>query len=787
MAITDINLSGKVRADDGSAVSGATVTILETSDALTGSAEGSAYTTTSTGRWTFTEQTLTETYDVKISSAGGGQVRYIPWSDEITLKTVDASVMKIRGVAGAAAPLYFFADRADDAGDAWRINVTDHATGTLAIGSDKAVAGTIIDYITITNGATAAASNTTILGQLTIGVDDTGADVKFFGATANTYMLWDESTDDLVLTLGAELYFYDAAGGEHIKSDGTDMTIYAGTDLNLTAGTDINIPADVGLTFGNDAEKIEGDGTDLTVSGNNINLTAVADVNIPSGVGLTFATTEKIESDGTDLTITVGSSGDINVSANIGITFGDDAEKIEGDGTDLTISGNNINLTATADVVIPADVGITFGSGEKIEGDSTDLTITSGAKINLTATSDVVIPANVGITFGSGEKIEGDSTDLTITSGAKINLTATSDVVIPANVGITFGTGEKIEGDSTDLTITSGADINLTATADVNMPADVGITFGDDAEKIEGDGTDLTIAGNNINLTAVADVVIPADVGLTFGSGEKIEGDNTDLTITSGGDIVLASTESVFINDTANTKMTVGLTINQGAADNEILAFQSSDVTHGITNFTETDTYGEVKKLAATGGGLSIRGLSDADYLYSALGLFGILGGTAQVGKATSASGLGVIRLTAGVANGTGAQAVGSNGNLVSIDNYDTVRFIFDAEGSGHADVEWTTFDTYDDVALMDAVQSVAVGRMTPARYGANSLYYNKEYLESTGIIGKDSWHEEDGKPRQMVNFTKLSMLHHGAILQIGDAIKALEAENRALKALIGR
>ena len=44
------------------------------------------------------------------------------------------------------------------------------------------------------------------------------------------------------------------------------------------------------------------------------------------------------------------------------MTFGDDGEKIEGYGTVLTISGNNINLTATADVVIPANVGVTFGS-----------------------------------------------------------------------------------------------------------------------------------------------------------------------------------------------------------------------------------------------------------------------------------------------------------------------------------------------------------------------------------------------------------------------------------------
>ena len=34
---------------------------------------------------------------------------------------------------------------------------------------------------------------------VTVGVDDTGYDVKFFGATSGAYMLWDESADDLVL------------------------------------------------------------------------------------------------------------------------------------------------------------------------------------------------------------------------------------------------------------------------------------------------------------------------------------------------------------------------------------------------------------------------------------------------------------------------------------------------------------------------------------------------------------------------------------------------------------
>ena len=40
---------------------------------------------------------------------------------------------------------------------------------------------------------------------LTVGVNDTGHDVKFFGATSGAYMHWDESTDDLILGGAARL------------------------------------------------------------------------------------------------------------------------------------------------------------------------------------------------------------------------------------------------------------------------------------------------------------------------------------------------------------------------------------------------------------------------------------------------------------------------------------------------------------------------------------------------------------------------------------------------------
>ena len=52
---------------------------------------------------------------------------------------------------------------------------------------------------TVGVGTNAPASKFDVRGTMQVGVDGTGYDVKFFGDTASAYMLWDESTDDLVL------------------------------------------------------------------------------------------------------------------------------------------------------------------------------------------------------------------------------------------------------------------------------------------------------------------------------------------------------------------------------------------------------------------------------------------------------------------------------------------------------------------------------------------------------------------------------------------------------------
>ena len=223
-----------------------------------------------------------------------------------------------------------------------------------------------------------------------------------------------------------------------------DLTLAAkGTgDVNLTPGStgDVNIPANKGITFGDDGEKIEGDGTDLTVSSSNdLNLTATTDINIPSAVGL---------------------------------TFGNDGEKIEGNGTKLDVAAAEIDFSIEAggDINIPANVGLTFASddNEKIESDDTDLTVNSGGDINLTATNDVNLPAQVGLTFGADtEKIEADaSNNITHTAAGDITLDAAGDITLSAdgdNINFDDGTTSRFELDLTngdvEMTDTDATDV----------------------------------------------------------------------------------------------------------------------------------------------------------------------------------------------------------------------------------------------------------------------------------------------------------------------------------------
>jgi hypothetical protein len=59
-------------------------------------------------------------------------------------------------------------------------------------------------------------------GGLTVGVNDTGHDVKLFGATAGKYLLWDESEDRLILVGNSVNEFHHANDAPKALSESND-------------------------------------------------------------------------------------------------------------------------------------------------------------------------------------------------------------------------------------------------------------------------------------------------------------------------------------------------------------------------------------------------------------------------------------------------------------------------------------------------------------------------------------------------------------------------------------
>ena len=137
------------------------------------------------------------------------------------------------------------------------------------------------DTITLTDGQLGTASLTF---RSLVDLDD------YFKIATSTNGATTITTVDAVgksadLLLSVDGYISVASASNEV------ISISSGGDINLTPGTDddVNIPADKGLTFGNDGEKIEGDGTDLTISASNdLTLDVANDVIIDGANSILF-------------------------------------------------------------------------------------------------------------------------------------------------------------------------------------------------------------------------------------------------------------------------------------------------------------------------------------------------------------------------------------------------------------------------------------------------------------------------------------------------------------------
>tara|TARA_R100000306_G_C4372563_1_gene140602 strand:- start:151 stop:1893 length:1743 start_codon:yes stop_codon:yes gene_type:complete len=166
-------------------------------------------------RMQFIENATSGSQNIIISQGSGAN---------ITIPAGDVKAVYLDGAGSGAAVVDAFAS----------LSVVDlKVQDDLTVTGDLDVDGTTnLDAVDI-DGAVQ------IDGTVTVGVDDTGLDVKFFGATSGAYMLWDESADDLKLVGAAGL---TVAGDIDIDGttnlDAVDIDGAVQIDGTVTVGVD---------------------------------------------------------------------------------------------------------------------------------------------------------------------------------------------------------------------------------------------------------------------------------------------------------------------------------------------------------------------------------------------------------------------------------------------------------------------------------------------------------------------------------------------------------------------
>ena len=246
-----------------------------------------------------------------------------------------------------------------------------------------------------------------------------------------------------------------------------------------------------------------------------------------------------------------------------------------------------------------------------------------------------------------------------------------------------------------------------------------------------------------------------------------------------GGVFYVAGT--AYVGDTENAKATLGLTINQGAADDEALAVKSSDVAHGMTDFVETDTYFEVKKVEATNGGALLRGFSEGSYGMLLIGEY-------TTDTATrSTSGIAPILFDVNLKSGTSHVSPAADKNIAAFQAGGATRFILDSDGDSFQDVgtAWTNFDAHDDALVLESLAMEVSQDDDPwkARIRENfasalDVLMPREAMQAMKLVTFN----DDG--HHFVNMSKLTMLHTGAIRQLAREVRRMPQMVARLAAL---
>jgi hypothetical protein len=370
--------------------------------------------------------------------------------------------LAISAIDGADLVITLRADRGDDAGDEWKLNVADG--GVITLGNDIASAGTFVTHLTLTPHATITSSTLALAGALTVAGTAAITGVATVGG----------------LTIGSAVI--NEADLEQID-DLTAGTVTASkavvVDSNRDIGTFRNITLDGTLSDGNYTFDTSGNVSGLGTIGSGA-ITSSGIIKTDDATEATTTTDGSLQTDGGLSVVKDAIFGDdvrlLSDAAVLALGAGNDATLTHDGTTGVTIAANPIIVDSGGNLTLDAHTGIHIfkDAGTEVlrftESSSGQVTIklaTNGKNLVFTdngdATNMTILDAAAGINV-PGEvqttKIaytDGDDA-ITIADGGGITTAGTLATTGAATLaslvctaGATFGGGY----DDTGVTIST--------------------------------------------------------------------------------------------------------------------------------------------------------------------------------------------------------------------------------------------------------------------------------------------------------------------------------------------
>ena len=450
----------------------------------------------------------------------------------------------------------------------------------LTVTDDVAIGGILgVTGVLTTTAATVSNGGGQFNGTVTVGVDDTGYDVKFFGDTASAFMLWDASADDLIL-----------GGAAGLSVNGTALVTGV---LTTTASAVFN----GGFTSNGD--------TVTFASANNADplLILKNTTNDASGSRIQFIKDKGAAgADGDDISnlefIADNDAQQLTTFAQIKTEISDASDGAEGGKLSLRIATHDGELQTgllLVDGNAEDEIDVTIGSGNAsvttIAGNTTITSDLSVTGVTLVRNGTVSAPA-IGNTGDSntGMFFPLDNT-IAFTEGG------VERVRIDANGKVGFGTDDPTSFNSaaSQFVISAGGDTGLTI--DATSSTSSSIHFADGASGTESYRGYFSYnhAQDRMNMGAGAADVL-----------RLLIGGNVDLV---NGNLVVAQGHGIDFSAQTPASGT-GITVvselldhyEEGTCTLEITADGGTDFTTATNNRTETSFYTRVGNMVTVLG-----------------------------------------------------------------------------------------------------------------------------------------------------------------------------------------